>query len=447
MRYKLSYYSEFSDSVSAKDVRVVHSTRTGRSLLIDPVIFEQLTSGQIGSIEASMLEMLKDAEIVVDADEDELEIVKQRFLESKSKPSDVLSFVIHPVAGCQLDCSYCGQRHQTERLNVEDYDKILARMTEKIERRKYRELHICWFGGEPILGKNAIEELTVLFRSLASKHQCSYSAKMVTNGQYLTLANFEKLCELGIRKFEITLDGPKEIHDIRRITKTGQGSFDDIIGNLETIVKSDLYKVVRESVEIVVRTNVDQNNYRHVMSLVDILLERGILLQISNFYFAPVYSWGNDAHLVSLEPQVFADLEVELGCRLLKLGMKNSYLGGRRYRWNCVIHHEEAEVIDATGSVSCCTEVSYVKQYNSSDYYVGRLGKAFESAVRPTQNFYDGFFKNEECRKCKVLPLCGGGCVKQFNEGNMKCYPLKHNLKDMLLLHLYSNKDLYFKNN
>lgn len=446
MNYKLSKYTEFSDPIGTKQHRMVLSLRTNKAFLLNPQLIHQIQESSVNELSNPDLQALVDAEVLVPNSEKEIETIRQRF--SASTPDeDLLYMVIHPVAGCQLNCWYCGQQHLQDKMTADDTARILNRIETKIQNGNFKKLHIAWFGGEPMLGFNYIKQITPQLKALAHQFGLSYAAKMVTNGQLLTLPKFEELIELSVREFEITLDGPKDIHDGRRMMKSGHGSFDQIVENIQHITEKYGTEIEAQSIRLNVRVNVDETNYSRVFELFDHLKDRNILTRLSAFYFAPVYSWGNEAHEKSLSLNDFAKLQTELLIRQIKLGMKPGLLPGTSFQWGCVIHSKSSEVIDATGDIACCTEVAYVDGYKDSEYYLANLKAPSFSKTRPsTLSFLDRITSPlSECSECKMLPICGGGCVKQQNENRLKCIAMKYNLKDRLFLSFYTNREQYIK--
>jgi uncharacterized protein len=45
-----------------------------------------------------------------------------------------------------------------------------------------RSLHVSWFGGEPLLGYDVIEELAPDFQEQAAKHNTIFESAITTNG-------------------------------------------------------------------------------------------------------------------------------------------------------------------------------------------------------------------------------------------------------------------------
>ena len=67
---------------------------------------------------------------------------------------------------------------------------------------------------------------------LCEEKEITYSAGIITNGYLLTKENAERLKECQVGRVQITLDGPKEIHDVRRPLVNGNGTYDIIMKNI-----------------------------------------------------------------------------------------------------------------------------------------------------------------------------------------------------------------------
>lgn len=80
------------------------------------------------------------------------------------------------------------------------------------------------------------------------------------------------LKRLSINSVQITIDGPKEVHDRRRILRNGKGTFDRIIENIRNI-----HDILRVSIRI----NVDKENADRVFELIDFIEKTGLKDKIS----------------------------------------------------------------------------------------------------------------------------------------------------------------------
>ncbi|MEM5687224.1 hypothetical protein AAHB49_15685 [Bacillus cereus] len=76
----------------------------------------------------------------------------------------------------------------------------------------------------------------------------------------------------------VTVDGPKNIHDQRRIMTGGQGTFDQI--------QKGICDSLNHGIRTIVRVNIDQTNIDYVSLLVDYYKKTSYLkMKISQFLF------------------------------------------------------------------------------------------------------------------------------------------------------------------
>lgn len=442
---KLSHYVIATEPLAKADgKRLVYSTRSGKTLVVPELCYDYLLSDRIDEIPSSVVKRLFDSQILVPVEEDELSVIldeNKKYIDEAG--DEQLYIVIQPSASCQLGCYYCGQQHSKDYVSAELYEKIEARISSKLATGNYKGLFIGWFGAEPLMGLSQIRELTERFKALARQYRVGYGAKMVTNGLSLKEKIFEELAtKLSIRSIEVTLDGPAEYHDSHRYTKEGGKSFDLIFRNLQTILnRPDLSEL---NCPISIRCNVDEKNYMAVSDLIRLLAEAGIHKKISHFYAIGVYSWGNDAHKKSLTKEGFAKLEMGWLAEQIMAGYDISLMPGR-IEQVCMSVAKSAEMYDAFGNVSNCTEVSYVPAYKDSDYFFGHLNdepNTFKS--RNVISDWNNTLQTDvfPCHTCKMLPVCGGGCPKSWHEDMRACPSPKFNIQDRLeLVHLLSKTD------
>lgn len=450
-KLKLSHYLI---TTAIDEVVIVYSTRTSKTLILKSESLVVLETGNFEMLPPEILNELIAIEVLVPHDEDELvEIIKQN--KDAIENDSLLYQVIQPSANCQLGCGYCGQVHTKNQLEKENHDFLVNRLDYKLSiNKKLKKLHIGWFGGEPLMGLQSIRDLSVKFQSLSMKHNVVYSAKMVTNGLALKKELFlELVTKYNISSFEVTLDGTAEFHDNRRFVKSAKGkSFDLIMNNLIDIFNIENYKEL--DVEISIRCNVDKTNYEGVTPLIELLRKNNLHDKISNFYVAPIHSWGNEAHLVSLEKEEFADKEIEWLIDLYKNDF-SPWIIPQRNKQVCMIVNTNSELIDANGDIFNCTEVSYVPAYKGSEYELGNIkdiSKSQEFENMPLSNWNDLILNKDDrfpCPSCKMLPVCGGHCPKSWKEGMVACPTAKFNIEDKLALsYLITQKGIdYLKQN
>lgn len=429
--YKLSRFLISSDPltnpVTESQYRLLYSTRSNSVFIANESTWKQLYSGHIDRLPEDFIRQLYDRKIITDEGENELDSILQENEDSVLNMEELYE-VIQPTALCQMGCHYCGQTHSNRLLSQDDQEAVLKRIRNKLQAGSYRSLRIGWFGSEPLAGLAVIRTLSPKLIQLAAEFGCTYGAKIVTNGLSLnkdTALELEKSHKVD--SVEITLDGTEEFHDRRRILKTGKSTFKKIFDNLLSIASS-----AEISFRIIIRCNVDQDNIEGVSPLIELLAEHNLQRRLS-FYPVSVYSWGNDAHLKSIPPESYGQQELAWFRQMTELGFEIGLMPQRR-PIVCMAVHKDSELIDAYGNVFNCTEVSYVPAYGEPNKYsIGTVSTPAASASRPFEDFNKKVRSGEfQCYQCPMLPVCGGGCPKQWGEGLVPCPSAKFNIKGRL---------------
>jgi uncharacterized protein len=141
--------------------------------------------------------------------------------------------ILNVTEKCNLRCSYCvysgkytGKRtHSEKQMSLETAKKAVDKFLERASDR----CSISFYGGECLLNFRLIKSITDYVTERSTK-EVNWS--MTTNGTLLT----PEICAYLVKRgfiLNISLDGPKHIHDRYRIFKDGTGTFDIIIKNLD----------------------------------------------------------------------------------------------------------------------------------------------------------------------------------------------------------------------
>ncbi len=127
-------------------------------------------------------------------------------------------------------------------------------------RYNYSSVDISLYGGEPFYDPQA---LAVLMEELKAGISAPVSFFAATNGYNLKEANILRLKELGLRQIMVTLDGPPDVHNKRRVLAgSGEGTFRRILDNVKSVC-GDLRTCVR--------VNIDSQNIGRLDELFSIL--------------------------------------------------------------------------------------------------------------------------------------------------------------------------------
>lgn len=140
---------------------------------------------------------------------------------------------------CNLKCSYCFENAGT--FNNNNKKKVMSleqyvNSYEKISKEKKIEI-IEFFGGEPLIG---ISEIELFCKYLAQKYESIPQLGIITNGTLLTpeIIDFLKQYNFVVT---VSLDGPKNINDINRVSDSINSVFDNIIEKIGYLRERDLF--------------------------------------------------------------------------------------------------------------------------------------------------------------------------------------------------------------
>lgn len=127
-----------------------------------------------------------------------------------------LQLFVLPTEKCNFRCTYCYEKFDVGRMKPSTVQAVKAFIDRRIEHLD--ALSVEWFGGEPLLGRPVIFDICEHIQaSLANFPTVMYGGSMTTNGYLLDEGTATRLIGLGVRSFQISLDGPPDIHDQSRI--------------------------------------------------------------------------------------------------------------------------------------------------------------------------------------------------------------------------------------
>lgn len=175
-----------------------------------------------------------------------------------AKYDQELKVTIIPTAMCNFRCTYCYQDHESGHMNDEIENRIIKFFEKNI--KKYKSINIEWFGGEPLIQRERVIRLSKRIKEIGRINHVPTIGSMTTNGYLLDLNTFEQLVKSNLLYYQITLDGPKEIHDKLRPHISGNGSFETIFNNLLDIKENS----TNSHFKIAIRINVCRINSQEI---------------------------------------------------------------------------------------------------------------------------------------------------------------------------------------
>lgn len=347
-------------------------------------------------INDSLYDDLKKGGFIIENNVDEIELLKVRVNKGRYDQRK-LSLTILPTSDCNFRCIYCFEKSKlvNKSMSQETMESIIALVEEN--SKTIESLYISWYGGEPLLEIDKIKYMTKKFLKICKENDIKYSAGIITNGYLLTENNLKTIYELKIDTIQITIDGNKDAHNSRRMLKSGAGTYDKIINNL---TKNINYLPKRTSLRI----NVDKSNYENIFELMGLLTKRGLNKKIYP-YLGRVTNSNNEYNdNICFTPEEFSEKVLEFNNRI-KMSTDNSY--PVLVSNSCTADSINSFVIDSDGKLYRCWEDVGFLELSTGNIDKILLNKNF------TNYLNRDIFLKDECAKCKILPICMGGCPRK----------------------------------
>jgi len=287
-----------------------------------------------------------------------------------------LELILFPTERCNFRCTYCYEDFAVGRMRpavVNGVKNLISRRAPQLD-----SLELTWFGGEPLLAMPIIEEISGQAAGAVSLNSgLRYTGNMTTNGYLLNHERLRRLTDLGIRRFQISLDGPADVHDRSRLRINGRGSFNEIWQNL---------LMARDSAmpfEILLRIHVTPETASTVPDLITSLSNHFSNDDRFRVWFKAVGRLGgpNDSEIPLFNPdgrrQVMTDLDEQATAAGLEL-MTN---GPSTYI--CYAAQANSLAIRADGSIAKCTVALYDDRNRIGELYEDGTLSVDSSKLRP----------------------------------------------------------------
>jgi uncharacterized protein len=341
--------------------------------------------------------------------------------------SDKLHLILMASEDCNFRCVYCYEKFKHGTMDPEVRQGVRALIGQRAPVLK--ELSIQWFGGEPLYGWEAIEDLAPFMKSTCEQRGIRFAHAMTTNAYLLTEERATRLLEWGCNSYQITVDGQAAEHDCKRVARDGSPTHAVILDNLRAMAARDA------QFKVSLRVNFDQENFASLGAFMEALSEDFGGDPRFRMRFRAIGRWGGpndgDIETCGLEEKRFVKDQLRSKARDLGLhpegGIDDVRHPGSQV---CYAARPYSYIVGATGKLMKCT----IALDEMPENVVGRLSPEGVLEVDP-QNFSrwvaPHFETDSLCQTCYVLPGCqGGACpLTRIQSGTRTCCGTKSNLK------------------
>ena len=156
--------------------------------------------------------------------------------------SVIQTFFLRVSARCNLACEYCyvfnhsdtSWRDLPQTVSRDTVALFAKRLREYAEQEDLQNILVVLHGGEPLLVGAAVlsEHMDTIRDAVRNTTQVEFSLQ--TNGTLIT-DSFAEACHKRGVQISVSIDGPKHVHDRRRHTADGAGSFDRVLEGIRIL--------------------------------------------------------------------------------------------------------------------------------------------------------------------------------------------------------------------
>jgi len=419
----------------------VYNTLTTAAVLLEKNKYEEIfVECKVSSYEED-IQQLSELGFFLDDDFDELEYLQQlreTVVKSNSKIADIM---IAPTMDCNARCYYCfenGCHH--DKMTLEIADGVVSYIKENWNHDLF---NINWFGGEPLMATDIIDYIS----EQLEENGVRFISRITTNGYYLTSEIAQRAKEKWhTHKIQISIDAlHDEYNKIKRFVNSDcNNPFERVIKNLENALKTGL--------NIRVRINFNPLRKEKASQLMEYLQNRFSEFENFSSYFAPIDA---DVKTVPTVAGNFDSEEEHPYLSLIRFSQKYGYFSGNSRGADGNFLYDEQGMLTSLklypSPTNCYASCPCVFAIDSrGDLYkchrVLGKGSKYSSGNVSTgiiKNDIYNFFCNSdlpytECKTCKILPICQGGCKINayiYNDDHA-CSPIKGIVTELIKMYI-----------
>ena len=365
---------------------------------------KEISAAMIEETVEEILE-LKDAGMLFTED------IYERYIDDfKDRQTVVKALCLHIAHDCNLACKYCfaeeGEYHGRRALmsfevGKKALDFLVANSGNRIN------LEVDFFGGEPLMNWQVVKDLVAYGRSLEEPYHKKFRFTLTTNGVLLN----EEVLEFVNKEMAnvvLSVDGRKEIHDLMRPHRGGQGSYDEVVPKYQKVAES------RNQMNYYVRGTFTRNNLdfaEDVKHLADLGFE-----QIS---VEPVVAADTEDYALREEdvPAILEEYD-KLALEYIKRKKEGKGFNFFHYMIDLKGGPCVAKRLSGCGSGTEYLAVTPWGDFYPCHQFVGQedflMGNVDEGITRT--DIRDTFktcnvYAKEQCKDCFAKFYCSGGCA------------------------------------
>lgn len=397
--------SKFNEYFKIKNDYLIFNLLSWNVCKVNKKIYEILYENDLGKI--FNLKDKKKKKLLTNGLIKENNYSEESFLKYKInnlKYKNDADITIVPTHLCNFNCKYCYQEKSSKSMT----DKVAKNITKFIKKNlnRYRTLNLEWFGGEPLLEKDKVLAISKKTKNMCKNKNVAFISSMTTNGYLLNYKLARELIKCNILFFQVTIDGPAQIHNKMRPLKNGGKTFNVIWSNLYDIKKN----IKNNHIKIALRINISKENREYVDDFLDKYKHDFGNDNRFKLFFQTVEDWGGEKVKKMSDSLVKNEYLEDIYYKMNKLnveryeGFEESIIGNM-----CYAQKIHGFSIDPDGTIYKCAKCAFERDPIKN---MGNIGSVNSNGdFNLDENKIENWLRNKDinynkCHKCNLKPLC-----------------------------------------
>ncbi len=356
-------------------------------------------------------------EIIVPAVSDDMDCLIKKKSEVISPPHlETLYLLV--TDECNLRCKYClinnclpqvySKTFMTWNIAKTAVDMFFANLLNNPTDTDDSFKNIIFYGGEPLLNFDVIKKVVEYVKSTYQQRLVdmdgTFRFSVITNGTAITNEVALFLGKHEDVSVTISLDGSKEVNDKKRVTTTGNGSFDMAIKGL------NILKEAGGRSNVAISCTIDDHNIEHLSELLELqseyeftainlnpLLETNAVT-VDGDYTKNVSNRMLEYFVLARDKGVYEE-------RVMRKVL--SFVNKTIHAFDCQATGTQV-VCSPDGKIGTCQE-----GLGNKNFFFGDVGTNWSFFEEPVLSEWGKRtpLNMPQCYHCPALGICGGGCT------------------------------------
>ena len=343
--------------------------------------------------------------------------------------SDSYWLTILPTLNCNFNCWYCYEDRSKGLMNKEIVNATIKFIENTVKKKS--SFFLDWYGGEPLLCYEKImKPISEKTKEFCELNNVFLESQITTNGYLLNEKMLSLFRDINMQSIQITLNGPKEIHNRVRYQKNTTDSYDKIVNNIVLLAENLNPKA------LILRINFAKDYFDLITKVIE-----SFPLQVRKKIKVLIKQIDQDQERISFDEigqklSIFEDAGFNTEMR--------TYSAIRTEAFACQADKYDQSVISYDGRVFKCHGVNFNKEIE--DGILTKEGIIEWNEHLLLKKLNKATFDNKKCLNCNLLPICYGICsYKLFSSKNRLNYVNKQCLFDEIEKNIFHIMDKFYK--